>query len=132
MSKPTLNNLVTKLHDNLLPTVSKTKYNNAWQKFQEWMKDNDESVVDEKVLLAYVMAMHDSGYAPTTLLSIVSMLKKKAVSLNHIIPSHVWQKFKSFVDQKSKNYKPTQSESFSGNEIDCFIPSPNNTAELNL
>ena len=54
------------------------------------MKDIDESVADEKMLLAYVMGLDEYVYALTTLRSFSSMLKKKALSLNLKIPSHVW------------------------------------------
>ena len=77
MPKLTMNSLVTKLYDGLLPTVSKSKCNKAWDNFKKWMEENDQENVTEETLLAYTMWLHEAGYAPTTLRSVVSMLKKK-------------------------------------------------------
>ena len=70
------------------------------------MKLDDQSVVEEKKILAYVKVMHDTGYSPT-ILSIASVCKEKAGNLIPIIPSHVWQSLKSFLDEKINHHKLT-------------------------
>ena len=56
------------------------------------------------------MSLHEAGYAPTTLGSVVLMIKKKTVSLSISIPSQVCQKLKWFLDQKNETHKPRQSD----------------------
>ena len=127
MTNPTVSSLVSQLNHGLVPSVSKSKYDKAWNNYETWLKKQDNTSVCGETIQAYAVYLDSSSYAPTTIRSVVSMLKKKSVSLGYHIEGNVWQKLKWWLDQISKNYKPKQSEPFSQQEIFSSKKSLDNT-----
>ena len=93
-------------------------------KYGKWLTSQDPPLeVDENTVMAYAVNLHTSGYAPTTIRSVVSMLKKQSISKSLGLKKTVWIKLKWWLDQVSKNYTPKQSEPFTLKEIVSFIDS---------
>ena len=77
MTNPTVSSLVSQLGQGLVPSVSKSKYDEAWNNYETWLKSQDNTSVCGETIHAYAVHLDSSSYAPTTIRSVVSMLKKR-------------------------------------------------------
>ena len=82
MVKPTVSDYVSRLHSDLVPEVSKGRYDKAWNNFEDWLKQRDQQVTEDS-LMAYAVYLQEEGYAPTTLRTVTSMLEKNAWALEN-------------------------------------------------
>ena len=62
MTNLTVKNLVSKLHEGLIPEVSKYKYDKAWENIEKWLTSQDPPLeVSEDTVMAYAVNLHTSG-----------------------------------------------------------------------
>lgn len=59
---------------NLLPTITRERYQQEYDNFLKWRQDRSINSVNEAVLLAYAKRMSEM-YSPTSLWTKISMLK---------------------------------------------------------
>ena len=70
------------LQQGLIPINSKTAYEEEWRRFTDFLSKHDLTGVSEQGILAYCSSLRESGYAPTTCTSRISMLKKNVLGEN--------------------------------------------------
>ena len=50
------------------------------EKYKDWLTTQDKTEISQETVLAFAVSLDDAGYAPTTIRTTVSMLKKKRES----------------------------------------------------
>lgn len=103
----------------LVPEKSSKRYNDAYNKFMAWRKEQKTESFVEDVFLAYF----DDGakhYAPSTLWSMYSMLKSKLIA-NHNIDIARYSRLIAFLKRKNVGFEPKQASVFTPEEIKKFL-----------
>lgn len=105
--------------NNTLPARSIKKYAVAYHNFCEWQKLNGTDSIDEKVIMGYMQDLSEK-YAPTTLWSIYSMLKRMIINiLNFNISSY--SQLIDFLKNNAVGYQGKKSEVFTPEQINTFM-----------
>ena len=102
----------------LIPEKSKSKYDLAYQKFNEWLAEKNIKRINEKVLLAYFQAkVHMKS---STLWSLYSMLRTET-SLKNNIDIKNFTGLVAFLKRQSNGYTPKKSNVLTKAHISRFL-----------
>ena len=102
----------------LIPEKSKSKYDLAYQKFNEWLAEKNIKRINEKVLLAYFQAkVHMKS---STLWSLYSMLRTE-ISLKNNIDIKNFTGLVAFLKRQSNGYTPKKSNVLTKAHISRFL-----------
>lgn len=113
----------------LLPTKSKSKYMQEFQKFSNWCKEqNVDGSVTEDVLLAYFWEI-SKKYKGSTLWTIYSMLKATLIIEKNLNISK-FGKLIAFIKRKAENQKPKKSKILNKQQIETFMLNAPNKSYL--
>ncbi|KAJ6645218.1 hypothetical protein Bhyg_00422 [Pseudolycoriella hygida] len=102
-----------------LPKRSQQRYIGAYGAFMEWMKLNSIGSFEETVVAAYFSDLAPK-YAPTTLWSNYSMLKRMLIC-NHNVNIKSYSQLISFLKTIADGYECKNSKVFSAAEVKRFI-----------
>lgn len=102
-----------------LPAKSAKKYAVAYYNFCEWQKKNGTDSIDEIVLMAYMQDLSEK-YAPSTLWSVYSMLKRMIINIRNFNISGYSQLI-NFLKNKAAGYEGKKSNVFTPEEIHTFM-----------
>ena len=56
---PEIKDLAKKVTDDLIPTISKSRYEQVYANFNNWQKDNKTNSVSETTMIAYFAKLSD-------------------------------------------------------------------------
>lgn len=84
----------------ILPSKSRTNYEEAYSSYDQWKKSNTLTETNEKVLLAYFQQLSEE-YEPPTMWSTHSMLKS-VIKLKENINIDKFTEDSAFLKQKSR------------------------------
>lgn len=103
----------------LVPEKSSKRYDDAYNKFMGWRKEQNTESFVEDVFLAY---FEDGAtrYAPSTLWCMYSMLKSKLIA-NHNIDISRYSRLIAFVKIKNVGFQQKQASVFTPEEIKTFL-----------
>lgn len=102
-----------------LPSVSKVKYNKAYQHFQKWKKTKRANSLTPKVLLDYFTELAVRS-KPSTLWVTYSMLKA-TLKFNDDVDIGTYTRVLEFLKEQNVGYKPTKVPVFTDEQIEKFI-----------
>lgn len=106
---------------NLLPPISRLKYDKVYEIFVGWMKTNKCKVVTEQVMLAYFSYLFTTKkYAPSTSWSIFSMLKS-TLEVYMQVKINDYTKLRAYLKRKGEGYKPKKAKVFRPEELQKFL-----------
>lgn len=105
--------------DRQIPEKSKTLYEGAYKKFDEWRSRNSITSVDENCLLAY-FTQEMGSQKPSTKWSHFSMLKA-TINMNLGIQIATFTNLVSFLKKKSDGYSPKKSKILTRADIFRFL-----------
>jgi hypothetical protein len=104
----------------LLPTKSRLRYEDAYNKFMEWRKKSQvKSSFSENVLLAYFGEL-SLKISPNTLWTQFSMLRSTLIVHQNVNISS-YPKLKAFLKRKAHGYKPKKSKTLTAEQVNKFI-----------
>lgn len=104
----------------LLPTKSRQRYEDAYNKFMQWRKKSQvKSSFSENVLLAYFGEL-SKKISPNTLWTQFSMLRSTLIVHQNVNISS-YPKLKAFLKQKAHGYKPKKSKILTAEQVNTFI-----------
>lgn len=95
-----------------------------------FMEDFNKETVDEGVISAFEAAKPNQGYAPHTLRTFISLLKKVCISRRFEIPSSCSLRLNAWVDNIGKQHVPKQSPVFSRADIINYLQNEKNTYQM--
>lgn len=104
---------------NLIPEISKKKYEATYKQFMEWRIEKKSNSCSENVLLAYFGELTNK-YKASTLWSTYSMLRT-TLNINNNVNIGNYAKLRAFLKRKSHGYRPRKSKIFTSEEINRFI-----------
>lgn len=116
---PNVKHLALIATENLLPTISRERYDVAYKNFMDWKCKNNANSFSETVLLAYFGDISKT-YKSSTLWSIYSMLKTSIIA-KHDINIATYPKLKAVLKRQSDGYVAKKSNTLSPEEIKQFI-----------
>lgn len=102
----------------LLPEISRKKYELAYEKFMEWRRNTKIKSFSESVLLVYFEELSKTLKA-STLWSHYSMLRS-TINIKNNIDISTYQKLRSF-KRKSDNYVPKLSNILTADQLQRFL-----------
>lgn len=105
--------------NDVLPSKSLARYEQAYQDFLLWQKEKNTSSLDEKVMLAYFKGMA-SKYSSATLWSQFSMLKC-LLSSRHSVDLENYNQLQAFLKAKHKNYTAKKAKIFEKEDLKKFL-----------
>lgn len=103
----------------LLPSKSKSRYEQSYNKFMNWRKANKVRSFSENILLAY-FGLLANKYSPNTLWSHFAMLKC-TLNIHDNIKIQQYSKLIAFIKRKNVGYEPKKSKTLTNEEIQRFI-----------
>ena len=110
--------------EELLPQVSKKKYEIVYTAFMDWRSEKNINSYSENVLLAYFGELAQR-YKSFSLWAQYSMLKS-TLNINNNVDISKYSKLRAFLKRKSEGYIPKKAKTFTPEEINKFIKeSPN-------
>ncbi|KAJ6650165.1 hypothetical protein Bhyg_05410 [Pseudolycoriella hygida] len=101
------------------PEKSSKRYDETYNRFIDWRKQQGTESFVEEVFLAY-FEDKSQHYAPSTLWSIYSMLKSKMIA-NHNIDISRYSRLLTFVKTKNVGFQSKQTSVFTPEEIKKFL-----------
>lgn len=104
--------------EELLPTISKERYQQAYNQFQKWKELKGAKSNSERVLMSYFGKMRDKNrkeYAPLTLWACYSMLKA-TIKIYDNIDIGTYASLSAFFKKKSAGFRSKKSSYFHGTE----------------
>lgn len=109
----------------LLPTKSKNRYEQMYQKFQEWKKQKKAGSNSERVVLAFFAELEkgvegEKKNVSSTLWAKYSMLKS-TMKINDKIDISSYSSLTAFLKQASKTHVPKQAKTFTETQLRRFI-----------
>lgn len=116
---------------NLLPTKSKTRYEQVYECFQQWKKDKKASSNSERVLLAYFTELSDKKNMSSTMWAKYSMLKS-TLKIHDKVDISKYSSLSAMLKQASKSHVPKQARSFTETEIQRFLDTAPDVAWLDV
>lgn len=102
-----------------VPSVSKVKYNRAYEHFQKWKKSKRANSLSQKVLMDYFTEMAVRS-KPSTLWVTYSMLKT-TLKFNDDVDIGSYSTLNDFLKRQNVGYKPTKVPLFTDEQIEQFI-----------
>jgi hypothetical protein len=103
----------------LIPTKSRKIYENAYDKFINWAKENNAHIYSENVMIAYFTRLSRT-LKSSTLWAQYSMVKSK-LNIEHNVNIEKYSKLITFLKRQGENYKPKKSKVLSKKEFDEFL-----------
>lgn len=103
----------------VLPSLSRKKYDKIYAEFHKWNKLKGSTPVSEQVLLAYFSELAYKT-KPSTLLAYYSMLKA-TLRINDDIDISSYDQLAKFVKVKNIDYEPAKAKMFTEEDIEKFI-----------
>ena len=108
-----IRDLVQEMADDLIPRASKSSYEKEWSKLNKFLdKFECSGVYTQDTLQAYFVHLSRQGYAPTTIRSSVSMIKKMCLARFKKVDDDVWDGLNSWLNNVSKDYVPAEVSYF--------------------
>ncbi|XP_037033165.1 uncharacterized protein LOC119083979 [Bradysia coprophila] len=110
--------------DQIIPTKSGNRYQQAYDVFRKWQEAHRTNSFDEKIVLAYFGAAAKK-YKPPTLWSIYSMLKKTLLCKHNVdLVKHC--RLRAFLKMRSDGYEPKKANVFETEHLrKFFLEAPN-------
>lgn len=118
---PEITEKAAEVTQNLLPHVSRERYEAAYEKFMEWRKEKRIATFSENILIVYFESL-SKVYKSSTLWSQHSMLKS-TINLKHNIDISKYSKLQAFLKRQSENYVPTKSKILTEEDFSKFLKS---------
>ena len=116
-----LTTLEEQFQSSLVPKTSEKRYAHEWKKFEDFLTEQN-TTVSERSLKAYVMYLHKiRGYAPTTIVSRVSMLKKMNLVHREQIAPSTWESVHAVIKNLLKNHVKNKAQALEGNQIEAIV-----------
>lgn len=110
---------------NLLPAISREKYEAAYRNFMEWRSQQKTKSFSENVLMVYIEGLSNTRKA-STIWSIYSMLKS-TINIKHGIDISTYPKLRALLKRKSEGHTPKKSKTLTPDDINRFlIEAPDN------
>ncbi|XP_051159761.1 uncharacterized protein LOC127280650 [Leptopilina boulardi] len=119
LTPPELREIVNEIQDDLLPAISKEKYNNKYLAFKSWTESKNVKTITENVMIPYFMELAEK-YKPPTLWATYSMLKS-TLKNNDNVNIAKFLKLTTFLKRKSEGYKSKKSKILSPENINTFL-----------
>lgn len=116
--------------DNLLPSKSKTRYQQTYNNFLQWKEMKGATSSSERVLMAYFEEMAGKCL-PTTLWARYSMLKS-TMKINERVDISTYPQLVPMLKNKSKGHVTKQAKSFTEIEVQTFIDNAPDVAWLDV
>lgn len=104
---------------NLLPVISKEKYEIAYNNFMKWKKGCKTKAFSENVIMVYFEELSKTRKA-STLWSIYSMLKS-TINIKHGVDISKYPKLRALLKRKSEGYSARKAKTLTSDEINKFI-----------
>lgn len=104
---------------NLIPEISKEKYEKTYKCFTDWQAEKVINSNSEKVLLTYFDELSQK-FKASTLWSQYSMLRTM-LNIHQTVDISNYLKLRQFLKRNYDGYKPKKSRFFTTNEINRFI-----------
>ncbi|KAJ6638133.1 hypothetical protein Bhyg_10866 [Pseudolycoriella hygida] len=123
-----------KANQELLPTKSKNRYEEAYNSYEKWKGSKGATSNSETVLLAYISEMANTKneyLKPTTLWARYSMLKAMLNILQKVDISS-YATVTAFLKRKSDGYVPKKARVFTEIEIQQFLDSASDEVWLDV
>lgn len=102
-----------------LPKTPKSKYESTYQRFMNWILENNAQTLSENVIIGY-LKMLSKEFKPSTLWTTYSMLKTMLKSRNNIDIS-TYTRCLSFLKFQSSGYKCKKSLTLTSEQIRRFL-----------
>ena len=115
---PELRDAAKEVARDVLPTKSRSKYEDAYKNFIEWQKIN-KAITSENCLLVYFKKLMER-YKPSTVWSLYSMVKS-SIKLNENIDISVDHKLSATLKNNAIRYECKKSKLFTGEQIKIFL-----------
>ncbi|KAJ8935663.1 hypothetical protein NQ318_012825 [Aromia moschata] len=104
---------------NLLPQISRKKYETAYEKFLTWRKNSKIKSFSENILLVYFEDISKT-FKASTLWSQYSMLRT-TINIEHNVDISTYPKLRSFLKRMSESYIPKKSKILTAEELQQFL-----------
>lgn len=109
------------IENDLLPNKSEKKYNQVYKNFKDWQLTKQTTSASEEMILVYLKKLKtEKNYAPPTMWSNYSMLKKTLLSKKNVDIS-TYKKLTSYLKKNSVGYTSTQAKNFSAKQLEKFL-----------
>lgn len=105
--------------NNVVPALSKPKYEKVYEEFQKWNKLKGGTPVTQNILMKYFTDLAERT-KPSTLWAYYSMIKATLRS-NDNIDITSWSKLLDFLKRKNVGYKPTRATTFTEQQLETFM-----------
>lgn len=105
--------------NNLVPQVSRPKYEAAYNKFMEWRRNKKVKSFSEPILLTYFSELAETKL-PSTLWATYSMLRSM-IDMKKKINIHNYSGLIAFLKQQNKGFKPKKAETLDAEQINQFL-----------
>ncbi|XP_024876295.1 uncharacterized protein LOC112457459 [Temnothorax curvispinosus] len=105
--------------ENVLPTKSKEKYTNTYNKFMQWTITKETKPLSENTILTYLTELSKT-HKPSTLWATYSMLKT-TLNINNNINITEYGRLIPFLKKQSKGYIPKKSKVLTSEQIQKFL-----------
>lgn len=105
--------------NNLIPTKSKSQYENAYKEFKSWCVKNNVTRVSENILLAF-FEEKSKTVKSSTLWSLYSMIKT-TLNIKDNVNITKFSKIIPYLKQKSIGYRPKKSRVLSKENVTKFL-----------
>ena len=91
------------------------------------MREHGRETLNEETLFAFEDEKRNAGFAPPTIRTSISMLKKTCTAFKVEIASSSWSRLQAWVDNTSRDYVPKQSPIFSKDDILNYLKNEKNS-----
>ncbi|XP_044593466.1 uncharacterized protein LOC123271256 [Cotesia glomerata] len=105
--------------NNLVPQVSRPKYEAAYNKFMKWRKNKKVKSFSEPILLTYFSDLAETKL-PSTWWSTYSMLRSM-IDIKHKINVYMYSGLIAFLKQQNKGFKSKKAETLDAEQINQFL-----------
>lgn len=119
LTPPAISEAAVKIKNNLLPEVSRRRYERCYQEFMKWRTAKNTTSFSENVLIAYFDDLSDKRKS-STLWTTHSMLKS-TLSIKHDVDITSYLKLLAILRRKAVGYEGKQSKTFCPDEIKMFL-----------
>jgi integrase len=128
LTPPEVVEKAAKVCENLLPSMSKERYEHAYNQFMDWRLKNKVNSFSEKILVAYFGDL-SAKYKSSTLWSIYSMLRGTLIA-KHDVNIAAYYKLKALLKKESVNYVAKKANVLTNDDIKTFIETAPNELYL--
>lgn len=119
LTPPEIVERAAQISGNLLPSLSKERYEHAYKQFMDWQMKNKVNSFSENVLVTYFGELR-TKYKSSTLWSIYSMLRGTLVA-KHDVNIATYCKLRALLKKESVNYVAKKSNVLTSDNIKTFL-----------